>query len=280
MKCILSSLFVLLLVQPASAQRKYNRVAGSPGQIITVRVEGGTFDLGSDTGAIDRRPEHTVRLSDFSIGAYEVTQAQWKAIMHNNPSTYECDECPVTNVSWDDVQKYITALNAKTGKRYRLPTEAEWEYAARGGNKEDLVKPEKWNPGGVNRFLTSEEVERRPEKLRAGKKYAGKHGVQPVAWYQGNSKDHIHPVGTKQSNELGLYDMSGNAEEWCADWYAKNYGSKDSVTNPTGPASGRAHVVRGGSWNSSAAEVTVTYRSGYMPDTKAYTLGFRLVEDK
>lgn len=281
MKCILSSLLVLVLVQPATAQRKFNKVGGGPLEVITVRVEGGSFDLGSDTGATDRRPNHTVKLNDYNISAYEVTQAQWKAIMGDNPSLYDCSDCPVTNVSWDDVQKFIEKANTLTGKHYRLPTEAEWEYAARGGTHENLVvNSQSVARGGVNRLLTSEEHYRVPEKMKEGKKYSGKNGIQPVAWYAGNSKDHIHPVGHKQSNELGIYDMSGNVEEWCSDFYAKNYGSKNAVENPKGPAGGTAHVARGGSWNSSADETVVTYRAGYLPDTRSYTVGFRLVEDK
>ncbi len=152
MKFGLSSLLLLLMIQPAIAQRKYNKTIGGPLQIITVRIAGGHFDLGDDEGTGDRKPSHTVKLNDFNISAYEIKQEQWEAVMESNPSFYKCPDCPVTNVSWDDAQEYIGKLNEATGKKYRLPTEAEWEYAARGGNTEILTK-EGHVRGGVNEFL-------------------------------------------------------------------------------------------------------------------------------
>jgi formylglycine-generating enzyme required for sulfatase activity len=135
-----SSLLLLLLAQPAMAQRKYNKTISGPLEIASVKVKGGYFDMGSDDEALDRKPAHTVQLADYRMGAYEVKQQQWEAVMDENPSYYKCDECPVTNVSWDEVQEFIKKLNSTTGKSYRLPTEAEWEYAAREGNYERLTK--------------------------------------------------------------------------------------------------------------------------------------------
>ena len=180
-----------------------------------VYVAGGTFTMGatSEQGSdaySNESPTHSVTLSDFSIGKYEVTQAEWMAVMGSNPSSFTgSDDLPVDSVSWDDCQTFITKLNTLTGKNFRLPTEAEWEYAARGGNKSQ------------------------------GYKYSGSNTIEDVAWYTSNSGSTTHAVGTKQPNELGLYDMSGNVWEWCSDWYGSY--SSSSQTNPTGEI-GRAHV--------------------------------------
>lgn len=277
---VLSSLLMLLLVQPAMAQRKYNKDSKDPMTMYMVRVQGGSFDMGSDDGAADRKPAHTVTLKDFSMSAYEVTQQQWQEVMGSNPSQYMCKECPVTNVSYTDALSFIEKLNAKTGKKYRLPTEAEWEYAAREGDREELVKKSSSvAPGGVNEFLNTNPGSRVPDKMKTGKKYSGERRPGEVAWFLRNSENKVHPIGRKHANELGLYDMSGNVEEWCSDWYATTYGSKDDVSNPAGPTGGRSHVVRGGSIASRSAELVVTRRAAYLPDTKANSLGFRLVED-
>jgi formylglycine-generating enzyme required for sulfatase activity len=276
---ILSSLFMLLFLQPAMAQRKINKTSTEPLQIYMVKVQGGNFDMGSNDEAADRKPAHTVKLSDFQMSAYEVTQKQWKAIMGNNPSQYVCEECPVTNVSYPDVLAFIEKLNTQTGKHYRLPTEAEWEYAARGGVHEQLVKSSTAvAPGGVNQFMITNPGNRKPDKMKTGKKYAGEKQPGEVAWFKRNSEDHVHPIGRKHANELGLYDMSGNVEEWCSDFYATTYGSKNTVENPKGPDHGNAHVVRGGSFESGPGEVVVTWRAAYLPATKASSLGFRLAE--
>jgi len=276
----LFALLMMSFLQPAMAQRKYNAAGtgDSPTQIYMVKVQGGEFDMGSDDDAADRKPAHTVKLKDFSIGAYEVTQELWDKVMGSNPSSHQCYDCPVTDVSWNDIQKFIEKLNDQTGKHYRLPTEAEWEYAARGGSKEVLVKTRE--RGGIDVFLDAEPNQKvMMEKDKDGKKYSGKRLPQDVAWYDGNSKGRLHAIGRKKPNELGLYDMSGNVEEWCTDWYAVNYGSKNTVENPQGPASGNAHVVRGGSWASSKDEIVVTYRAAYLPGTRSNALGFRLAED-
>ncbi|MES2702028.1 MAG: SUMF1/EgtB/PvdO family nonheme iron enzyme [Bacteroidota bacterium] len=280
MKSILSSLLVMLVLQPAIAQRKYNLTDCGILGFDMVRVEGGTFDMGDDNDGADRKPAHTVKLRTFDMAVYEVKQAQWKDVMGTNPSAYCCNECPVTNVSWDEVQDFIKKLNAKSGRNYRLPTEAEWEYAARGGGSERLIKEGKMVRGGVNEFLVCDKNTRKPEKFKTGKRFAGKNGAQPIAWYEANSWQRPHEVGRKKSNDLGIYDMSGNAEEWTADWYATTYGSRDTVENPTGPAGGKAKVVRGGSYLSPSFELSVTRRAAYLPNTRARNLGFRVVEVK
>ena len=215
-----------------------------------VFVEGGTFQMGAteEQGADFwpyEKPVHSVTLSDFYIGKYEVTQAQWTAVMGNNPSSYKGDILPVEGVSWDKIQEFIQKLNQLTGKTYRLPTEAEWEYAARGGKKSK------------------------------GYKYAGSNTLKEVAWYDGNSDSHIHPVGQMQANELGLYDMSGNVYEWCQDWYGEY--SSSSQTNPSGPSSGEERVFRGGSFFNDAFYCRVSFRSSHFPSYNASTRGFRLV---
>ncbi len=252
MRKIVSSVALLCLLQPAFAQKKpADKAASAPVTIEMVAVKGGKFDMGSDDEAADRKPAHTVILKDFNIGKYEVTQALWERVMGTNPSKYQCPDCPVTNVSWNDVQSFIIKLNELTGKQYRLPTEAEWEFAARSGIREDKSK-----------ML----------------KYAGKDHLQTIAWYEGNAKDHLHKVGKKKPNALEIHDMTGNVEEWCADWYGKDYFTKKDVTNPQGPESGNSKVVRGGSWNSLKEEVSVTRRAAYLPSSKSVYLGFRLAE--
>jgi formylglycine-generating enzyme required for sulfatase activity len=217
--------------------------------IEMVRVKGGTFTMGytSEQGNdcySDEKPSHQVTLSDFYIGKYEVTQAQWKAVMGSNPSHFKGDNLPVETVSWDDAQEFIRKLNVQTGKNYRLPTEAEWEYAARGGAQS------------------------------RGTKYSGSNTVGDVAWYDGNSGNAIHPVGQKLPNELGLYDMSGNVWEWCSDWYGAY--SSGSQTNPAGPSSGSYRVDRGGSWCSYARNARVPFRDYGTPGYRGSALGFRL----
>jgi len=179
-----------------------------------IAVKGGTFQMGSNNGGSNEKPIHSVTLSDFAIGKTEVTQAIWQAVMGNNPSCFKGDNLPVESISWNDAQRFIEALNSKTGKTYRLPTEAEWEYAARGGNKSN------------------------------GYEYAGSNTLADVGWCADNSGDETHAVAGKQPNELGMYDMSGNVTEWCADWYGAY--PDGPQTNPNGPSSGSSRVTRGG----------------------------------
>ena len=211
-----------------------------------VFVQGGSFNMGSSDGEDYEKPVHQVTLSDFSLGKYEVTQAQWQAVMGGNPSYFSgCDQCPVEQISWDDVQDFIRKLNQQTGKNYRLPTEAEWEYAAKGGNK--------------SRAYT----------------YSGSNDLGSVAWYSDNSDSKTHPVGQKLPNELDLFDMSGNVLEWCSDWYG-NYSSV-AIVNPKGASSGQNRVFRGGSWFFNARICRPLLRIGFVPVYRSINLGFRLV---
>ena len=214
-----------------------------------IAVEGGTFQMGatSEQGSdadSDERPVHSVTLSDYYIGETEVTQELWDAVMGTNPSRSKGSKKPVERVSWNDCQEFITKLNNLTGKNFRLPTEAEWEYAARGGNKSK------------------------------GYKYSGSNTIGNVAWYYSNSGNKTHDVKTKQANELGIYDMSGNVWEWCQDYYG-NY-SSGSQTNPTGPTFGSYCVGRGSSWYNDAKLCRVSNRYHDYPDSASNLLGLRL----
>ena len=215
-----------------------------------VKVEGGTFTMGAtkEPGSDawdDEKPAHQVTLSDYYIGETQVTQALWKSVMGNNPSNWEGDNLPVEKVSWGDAQEFIKKLNGVTGRTFRLPTEAEWEYAARGG------------------------------KNSKGYKYSGSNSIDEVAWYGGNSGDKTHPVKEKKANELGLYDMSGNVYEWCNDMYGKY--NRAAQTNPQGPDEDSCRVLRGGSWLNYARSCRVSRRYCYAPMDHSSYVGFRLV---
>ena len=215
-----------------------------------VYVEGGTFDMGATTeqgsdADSDEYPVHSVTLSGYYIGMYEVTQELWEAVMGSNPSWFKGAQNPVERVSWNDCQNFIKKLNSLTGRTFRLPTEAEWEYAARGGNQSRHYK------------------------------YSGSGNIGNVAWYYDNSGSRTHAVGTKSPNELGIYDMSGNVYEWCSDWYG-GY-SAGAQTNPQGPSSGSNRVLRGGSWSYSAWNCRVSIRNYYGPDNSDSIIGLRLV---
>ena len=215
-----------------------------------VLVEGGTFYMGATSeqgsdAASDEKPAHSVTLSSYRIGRYEVTQREWQAVMGGNPSYFKGDlDCPVEQVNYAECLTFISKLNNLTGKHYRLPTEAEWEFAARGGTRSQ------------------------------GYKYSGSNSLASVAWYEDNSSSTTHRVGSLSPNELGLYDMSGNVWEWCADWYG-SYSSNDQ-TNPTGPTSGSGRVGRGGSWSNGARSCRVSNRNGGGPSDRDYCLGLRL----
>ena len=218
--------------------------------IEMVKVEAGSFNMGAtpekENPYDSEKPVHRVTLTNnYYIGKYEVTQALWQVVMGNNPSRFKGDDLPVEKVSWDDCQDFISKLNAMTGKRFRLPSEAEWEYAARGGKKS------------------------------RGYQYSGSNTFGDVAWYYGNSGPKTHAVGTKQPNELGIYDMTGNVWEWCQDWFGSY--SSSPQTNPTGAASGSYRVYRGGSWCNSARDCRTSYRRGNTPDFRYFDLGLRLV---
>ncbi len=217
-----------------------------------VFVKGGTFTMGCTSEQSNcennERPTHSVTVGDFCIGKYEVTQKEWMNIMGGNPSSFKnCgDNCPVEMVSWNDVQEFTRKLSRQTGKDYRLPTEAEWEYAARGGNN--------YSP-----YL-----------------YSGSNSVDNVGWYSGNSGNTTRPVGRKAPNELGIYDMSGNVWEWVSDWYDSGYYGRFEGNNPKGPNSGSHRVLRGGSWNGNAQYCRVAFRSYYAPVIRSDYGGFRL----
>lgn len=216
-----------------------------------VKVEGGTFTMGAtkEQGSDawdDEKPAHQVTLSDYYIGETQVTQVLWKALMGNNPSRFKGDDnLPVERVSWDDAQVFVEKLKGKTGKVFRLPTEAEWEYAARGGEKSK------------------------------GYKYSGSDNIDRVAWYGNNSRARTHVVKRKMANELGLYDMSGNVWEWCQDIY-DNYGS-NAQTDPKVDTSGASYVSRGGGWDCTERFCRVSCRDFSPSAWRKRNLGFRLV---
>jgi formylglycine-generating enzyme required for sulfatase activity len=223
-----------------------------PAEPELITVQGGTFTMGwleerdGPEGYDWEKPAHQVTVSSFKIAKYPVTQKQWVALMDSNPSYFKGDEnLPVERVSWHDAQEFIAKLNEVTGKNYRLATEAEWEYAARGGNKSGNFK------------------------------YSGSNDIDEVAWYRENRDNKTHPVGTKKANELGINDMSGNVWEWCNDWYAEY--TVESQTNPQGPAEGSYRVDRGGSWFHVPLYCRVACRDYDTPEARYYFIGFRLV---
>ena len=221
-----------------------------PGKVYTVNgvsfkmiaVKGGTFQMGSDDGY---NAVHQVTLSDYYIGETEVTQELWNAVMGSNPSYFYGNmQRPVETVSWNDCQTFISRLNELTGETFRLPTEAQWEYAARGGYKSK------------------------------GYTYSGSNAIDDVAWHWYNSDRTTHPVKTKAPNELGIYDMSGNVWEWCSDWYGSY--SSAAQTYPTGPSTGSYRVIRDGSWGDYATDCRVAGRRPITPTNSFDCLGLRL----
>lgn len=220
-------------------------------QFSMAYVEGGTFEMGGSGSSVSGRPQPPIEvaLSDYYIGQTEVTQALWIAVMGSNPSKYKGNDRPVTNVSWYDCQTFIKKLNSMTGKLFRLPTEAEWEYAARGG------------------------------KYSHHYQYSGSNDIDKVAWYNGNPYGgKAHPVGKKKANELGLYDMSGNVDEWCNDWYG-DY-NNNPQTNPQGATSGKIKIFRGGCFYNMRACCHVAFRNGITPDAVDVGNGLRLAMSK
>lgn len=213
-----------------------------------VWVEGGCYQMGNifDDGSSDEKPAHEVCVDGFYLGKYEVTQGEWQAVMGYNPSYFkDGDNYPVERVIWNEAQDFIGKLNQFSGRTFRLPTEAEWEYAARSRGKKE--------------------------------KYSGGDNIKSVAWYNNNSNSESHPVGTKQPNGLGIYDMSGNVAEWCQDWYSSKYYSNSPRNNPQGPSSSLERVPRGGSWYDIKVDVRSTFRFGLTPDRRYDIIGFRLV---
>jgi len=233
----------------AQAQEQPKKIDAPPIQTVNALIEmvpiaNGSFAMGSTSGESyeEERPVHTVALASFMIGKYEVTQGQWQAVMGNNPGHFPIgNNYPVENVSWNEVQAFIQKLNAMTGKRYRLPTEAEWEYACRAGT--------------------------------TGERYGN---LDAIAWHASNAGGSTHPVGQKQANAWGLYDMLGNVSEWCQDWYGMY--SVEFKAKPAGPVSGTRRVIRGGSWIPlpGTRHTRAARRSSYAPNIRNASLGFRL----
>ena len=231
----------------SDGQNKVYTVNGVSFKMIAVK--GGTFTMGAtseQTGAgSGESPTHSVTLSDYYIGETEVTQELWTAVMGSNPSNFTGNmQLPVEMVSWDDCQNFLAKLNGLTGETFRLPTEAQWEYAARGGNQAQ------------------------------GRLYSGSNTIDDVAWYFSNSSSTTHPVKTKAPNELGIYDMSGNVWEWCSDWYGSY--SSAAQTDPAGPSKGYSRVKRGGGGGYNAAYCCVAARSYLTPARTLSYLGLRL----
>lgn len=216
-----------------------------------VWVQGGCFQMGDtfDSGLYyneNEKPVHKVCVDGFWIGKTEVTQGQWRKIMSSNPSYFKKgDNYPIESVSWVDCQAFIKKMNSQSGKKFRLPYEAEWEYAARSGGKSE--------------------------------NYAGGSDIGQVAWYSENSGNEPQPVGGKSPNGLELYDMSGNVFEWCEDWYGKNYYSNSPQDNPHGPSEGTHRILRGGSWMDVPSDVRNSFRFRGQPGGRDNYLGFRLV---
>ena len=240
---LLGILFVSL---PAEASSK--KTIDSTTGMEFVLAPAGCFQMGdgSDDGEDDEKPVHEVCLDAFAIGIHEVTQGEWKKVTGSNPSHFKnCgDNCPVESVSWTDVQKFISNLNKQSGSTYRLPTEAEWEYAARSGGKQET--------------------------------FSGDKDPNTVSWHEGNSGQATHPVGQKQPNGLGIYDMSGNVWEWVADWYAEDSYAKSPRKNPLGASTGKFRINRGGSWYVEAVSARTTIRGSNEPERRTSNLGFRL----
>lgn len=264
--------FSLLVVALSSCDRKLPdldgiREHGSTGNLsVTVNgvtfnmihVSGGSFDMGvtpeqNDDGMLnaDIAPVHEVFLNDYYIGETEVTQALWVAVMGENPSVYKyysySDNMPVENVSWDDCQEFLRRLSELLGAEFTLPTEAQWEYAARGGQQSN------------------------------GYKYSGSNNVDDVAWIWTNCSVRLHEVATKSPNELGIYDMSGNVSEWCQDWYDENYYNNSPLNNPQGPSEGDSRILRGGNWHNYEWYARTSHRMCLNPFNTEDDNGLRIV---
>ena len=215
--------------------------------IDMVHVPGGAFNMGSNTGAEAEKPERPVTLSGYYIGKTEVTQKLWKDVMGTLPmDVTPCDSCPVYNISWQDAQDFITRLNTLSGKKYRMPTEAEWEFAARGG------------------------------AAGKGTTYSGSDKLKEVGFYVDNAGGKLHNVAQLKANELGLYDMTGNVLEWVNDWFDPKYYAAGAQKDPQGPASGTERVNRGGSFRSTDVRSHVTFRFSDDPGVRSAGIGLRL----
>lgn len=214
-----------------------------------ILVEGGKFTMGNDKGYPNEKPPHEITISSFYMSETEVTQDDWEKVMGSNPSVVKGGDLPVTNVNYDEVIEFITKLNGLTNEKYRLPTEAEWEFAAKGGNKSK------------------------------GYTVAGSDDPGSVAWFRDNSNKEIKSVRRKKKNELGLYDMSGNVWEWTSDFFDPNFYASSPSKDPKGPATGAFRVLRGGSASDAANAMRVSGRFSSFPQVKSGVFGFRLAKD-
>ena len=255
---LLCLLTVTLNVTESGRNRCFAQSVQSDEEIFTVNgvsftmkfVEGGTFQMGATPeqgkdACNDEKLVHGVTLGSYYIGETEVTQALWNAVMGINQNDLNGDNMPMGGVSWNDCVEFVLKLNLLTNRNFRLPTEEEWEYAARGGKKSN------------------------------GYKYSGSDSLDDVAWYNGNSSGKAHAVKGKSPNELGLYDMSGNVWEWCFDWSGQY--NRNETINPEGPVVGEERVIRGGSWHNPASRCRISYRGHNSPERRAGYRGFRIV---
>lgn len=222
------------------------KVMSEPEMIL---VNGGVFRMGAEDGGPDELPVHEVELDSYYIGKFPVTQELWVSVTGSNPSAFRSyKDLPIESVSWEEIQNFLLKLNKASGKLYRLPTEAEWEFAAIGGTR-------------TNNY-----------------RYSGSDKIEEVAWYDANSNKKTHPVGLLRPNELGLYDLCGNVWEWCSDWYDDEYRSDDKYRkNPPGPDFGTFRVLRGGSWATPEDKCRRSSRFSYSGDFRNNCVGVRLV---
>jgi formylglycine-generating enzyme required for sulfatase activity len=248
---VVAAAFAVAVTTPRAAQQKRQAPARMPQRsaptIEVVNIPAGSFTMGS-TAEVDERPAHRVEITrPFAIGKYEVTQAQWTAVMGSNPSQFSGTTFPVERVTWAEAQMFVERLSAMTGRSYRLPTEAEWEYACRAGE------------AGHFSFGNNERV------------------LARYAWFDANSREQPHAVGQREPNAWGIHDMHGNVWEWCSDWYAESYYASSQAADPQGPATGTHRTLRGGSYGSIASGCRSANRFFFSTDERYLASGLRVV---